>query len=82
MVAAMLFGGLRRCEVLGLQLSDIQVADRRVFIAEGKGLPTEKSGQPTALRHNVRRAVVCGSICASAEKLGPSAGRRILRATR
>jgi len=37
MVAAMLFGGLRRCEVLGLRLVDIQVADRRVFIVEGKG---------------------------------------------
>src|SRR3954470_20879339 len=37
MVAAMLFGGLRRCEVLGLRLADIQVADRRVFIVEGKG---------------------------------------------
>jgi integrase/recombinase XerD len=37
MVAAMLFGGLRRCEVLGLRFADIQVADRRVFIAEGKG---------------------------------------------
>lgn len=37
MVAAMLFGGLRRCEVLGLRLGDIQVADRRVFIVEGKG---------------------------------------------
>jgi integrase/recombinase XerD len=29
MVAAMPFGGLRRCEVLGLRLVDIQVADRR-----------------------------------------------------
>jgi site-specific recombinase XerD len=37
MVAAMLFGGLRRCEVLGLRFVDIQVADRRVFIVEGKG---------------------------------------------
>src|SRR3954451_6942049 len=37
MVAAMLFGGLRRCEVLGLRLGDIQVADRRVCIVEGKG---------------------------------------------
>jgi site-specific recombinase XerD len=37
MVAAMLFGGLRRCEVLGLRFADVQVADRRVFIAEGKG---------------------------------------------
>ena len=37
MVAAMVLGGLRRCEVLGLRLADIQVADRRVFIVEGKG---------------------------------------------
>jgi len=37
MVAAMLFGGLRRCEVLGLRFCDVQVADRRVFIVEGKG---------------------------------------------
>jgi integrase/recombinase XerD len=28
---------LRRCEVLGLRLADLQVAQRRVFIAEGKG---------------------------------------------
>jgi integrase/recombinase XerD len=37
MVQAMLLGGLRRCEVLGLRLGDIQLADRRLFIAEGKG---------------------------------------------
>jgi site-specific recombinase XerD len=37
MVEAMLLGGLRRCEVLGLRLVDIQVADRRVFVADGKG---------------------------------------------
>ena len=37
MVLAMLLGGLRRCEVLGLRLVDVQVADRRVFIVEGKG---------------------------------------------
>jgi site-specific recombinase XerD len=30
-------GGLRRCEVLGLRLADVQVADRRLFIVEGKG---------------------------------------------
>lgn len=34
---AMVLGGLRRCEVLGLRLDDLQVAARRVFIAEGKG---------------------------------------------
>jgi site-specific recombinase XerD len=37
MVAAMLLGGLRRCEVLGLRLEDVQVAQRRLFIACGKG---------------------------------------------
>ena len=37
MVAAMVLGGLRRCEVLGLRLEDLRVAERRVFIADGKG---------------------------------------------
>jgi integrase/recombinase XerD len=37
MVAAMVLGGLRRCEVLGLRLEDLHVAERRVFVAEGKG---------------------------------------------
>jgi site-specific recombinase XerD len=37
MVLAMLLGGLRRCEVLGLRLIDVRVADRSLFIAEGKG---------------------------------------------
>jgi integrase/recombinase XerD len=37
MVAAMVLGGLRRCEVLGLRLGDLRIAERRVFIAEGKG---------------------------------------------
>ena len=37
MVAAMVLGGLRRCEVLGLRLKDLRVAERRLFIADGKG---------------------------------------------
>ena len=37
MVFAMVLGGLRRCEVLGLRLADIQVPQRSLFIAEGKG---------------------------------------------
>jgi integrase/recombinase XerD len=37
MVAAMVLGGLRRCEVLGLRLADLRFAGRRLFIAEGKG---------------------------------------------
>jgi site-specific recombinase XerD len=37
MVAAMVLGGLRRCEVLGLRCEDLQAGQRRVFIAQGKG---------------------------------------------
>ena len=37
MVEAMLLGGLRRCEVLGVRLEDLHPGDKRVFIAEGKG---------------------------------------------
>src|SRR3954468_10754594 len=37
MVLAMLSAGLRRCEVLGLRLADVQIADRRLVIVEGKG---------------------------------------------
>jgi site-specific recombinase XerD len=37
MVLAMLLGGLRRCEVLGLRMGDVNAGERRLFIAEGKG---------------------------------------------
>jgi integrase len=37
MVLAMLLGGLRRCEVLGLRLCDVNVGERRVHIMRGKG---------------------------------------------
>lgn len=37
MVQAMVLGGLRRCEVLGLALGDLHPGERRVFVAEGKG---------------------------------------------
>jgi integrase/recombinase XerD len=37
MVDAMVLGGLRRCEVLGLGLEDLDVGQRRLFVAEGKG---------------------------------------------
>ena len=36
-MAAMLLGGLRRCEVLGLRMEDLRVGERRLFIVEGKG---------------------------------------------
>jgi integrase/recombinase XerD len=37
MIEAMLLGGLRRCEVLGLRFADVRAGDHRLFIAEGKG---------------------------------------------
>jgi integrase/recombinase XerD len=37
MVTAMLLGGLRRCEVIGLRLEDLRPGEQRVFVAEGKG---------------------------------------------
>jgi integrase/recombinase XerD len=37
MVFAMVLGGLRRCEVLGLRLCDVNVAERSLFVCDGKG---------------------------------------------
>ncbi len=37
MFEAMVLGGLRRCEVLGLRLGDLDGARRQVFVVEGKG---------------------------------------------
>ena len=34
---AMLLGGLRRCEVLGLRLRDVHPGERRLFVGSGKG---------------------------------------------
>jgi integrase/recombinase XerD len=36
-VHGMVLAGLRRCEVLGLRLADVRVADRCLFIVDGKG---------------------------------------------
>lgn len=37
MVQAMVLGGLRRQEVLGLRLQDLRLGEWRVFVAQGKG---------------------------------------------
>jgi integrase/recombinase XerD len=37
MVEAMVFGGLRRNEVLGLRFEDLKPGEKRIFVAEGKG---------------------------------------------
>src|SRR5215469_6978058 len=42
MVDAMVLGGLRRCEVLGLRLEDLGAGERRLFVAEGAYLESER----------------------------------------
>ena len=37
MVEAMVLGGLRRVEVLGLRLEDLRLGENRVFVVDGKG---------------------------------------------
>lgn len=37
MVEAMLLGGLRCCEFVGLRMADVRHDERRLFVAEGKG---------------------------------------------
>ena len=37
LVEAMVLGGLRRSEALGLRFEDVRVGERRVFVADGKG---------------------------------------------
>jgi len=54
MIAAMVLGGLRRCEVLGLRMEDLRVAERRVFIADGKGGHQPGAGLHAVL-HRSRR---------------------------
>jgi integrase/recombinase XerD len=50
-VFAVLLAGLRRCEVLGLRFEDVQLADRRLVVVEGKG----RSSQGRAGREQVLR---------------------------
>jgi site-specific recombinase XerD len=55
-VQAMLLGGLRRCEVLGLRLEDLRLGEWRVFVAEGKGghqrlVPVSQSFFATVARY-------------------------------
>jgi integrase/recombinase XerD len=55
-VQAMLLGGLRRCEVLGLRLQDLHLGEWRVFINDGKGghqrlVPVSQTFFATVARH-------------------------------
>jgi integrase/recombinase XerD len=57
MVLAMVLGGLRRCEVLGLRLGDIGVGDRRLFIPRAREAISGRSPSPT--RSSPRSATTC-----------------------
>ena len=57
MVLAMLLAGLRRCEVLGLRFEDVQVADRRLAVVEGKG--GHRRVVPAAAGSSGRSVITC-----------------------
>jgi integrase/recombinase XerD len=64
MVQAMVLGGLRRCEVLGLRLEDLRLGEWRVFIADGKGghqrlVPLSTTFFTTVAAYGRRAAVGC-----------------------
>jgi site-specific recombinase XerD len=54
MVLAMLLGGLRRCEVLGLRLRDVRIADRSVFVADRQGRTPTRGADRQRLLHRCR----------------------------
>ena len=61
MVQAMLLGGLRRCEVLGLRLCDVQPGEKRLFIADGKGGHRTDRAGITAFLHHLGRLPGAGA---------------------
>jgi integrase/recombinase XerD len=81
MVAAMVLGVLCRCEVLGLRPEDVRVAERRVFIADGKGGRQRlMAGVPPVLRpcRRLPRMRATGRLINSVFVVlkGPRRGRR------
>ncbi len=79
MVQAMVLGGLRRCEVLGLRLEDLRLGEWRVFIADGKGghqrlIPVSKSFFATVADYlNHERPTRCGDGSGVRGAQGPDA---------
>ena len=51
MIDAMLLGGLRRSEALGLRHADLRWGERRLFIADGKGWPSALGADLTEVLH-------------------------------
>jgi len=75
MVDAMVLGGLRRCEVLGLRLEDLSAAERRLFVAEGKG------GRQRIVPVSARFFAAVGAYLES-ERPAESAARQVLKGPR
>jgi integrase/recombinase XerD len=70
MVDAMVLGGLRRCEVLGLRLEDLSAGERRLFVAEGKG------GRPRVVPVSARFFAAAGA-CLESERPTAAAARQV-----
>ncbi len=90
MVEAMVLGGMRRCEVLGLDLGDIKAGERRVFISQGKGGHQRRVGQSVGGRaesgsthqapHVPVQGDLAGTSCGWHPAVRPTAARRGFRA--
>ena len=83
MVQAMVLGGLRRCEVLGLRLEDLRLGEWRVFIADGKGghqrlVPVSQSFFATVADYlNTERPVDAATDRVFVALKGPRRGQRL-----
>ena len=84
MVQAMVLGGLRRCEVLGLRLEDLRLGEWRVFIADGKGghqrlVPLSPSFFATVAAYmNSERPGGCGDGSGVRRVEGPEPGSAVV----
>lgn len=86
MIEVMLLGGLRRCEVLGLRLTDLRPGERRVFVAEGKGgrqriVPVSARFFSTvAAYYDTERPRTCGTDRVFVVLKGPTRGQPLTAA--
>ncbi len=82
-VQAMLLGGLRRCEVLGLRLEDLRLGEWRVFVADGKGghqrlVPVSKTFFATVARYlNAERPAEASTNRVFVALKGPTRGNAL-----
>jgi len=75
----MLFGGLRRCEVLGLRMPDVRPGERRVFVAANRCRrawhPPTSRARSLPSRSSSRRGIRCDVCCAVVIEMGRPSGR-------